>query len=309
MSRAITFSVFTPTFNRKHTLSRVYECLLAQTVQDFEWVIIDDGSTDGTEDLVRTWQPNTPFPIIYKWQVNQGKHIAYNTAAGMIRGELFTSIDSDDEIVPEALETLSRRWAAIESDTKERLAGMTFISKDQHGNIVGDLFPQDGEIVDLMEIILVRKIMGEKGGFVRSSVLRMYPFPEDVKNVYVPESIFMQRMARDWKTICVNEVLRIYWIDERPDHLGEQMKTRKNYPGDRLNSLSMLNNSMRFFWRLPKIFLGNAVLFGKISFYLGKGIRVQAKELKPGLGKALWLFGLPLSYVLYLREKSNRETH
>ena len=83
------FTVCTPTFNRAHTLDRVYDSLMAQTFKDFEWVIIDDGSSDRTKELVSEWQSEAPFPIRYEFQKNQGKHIAVNLGAQLAAGELF----------------------------------------------------------------------------------------------------------------------------------------------------------------------------------------------------------------------------
>ena len=98
------FTVFTPTYNRAHTLSRVYKSLADQTFKNFEWLIVDDGSTDGTKVLIEKWTEEASFPIRYFYQENQGKHIAHNLGVKKARGELFLSLDSDDTCVPEALE-------------------------------------------------------------------------------------------------------------------------------------------------------------------------------------------------------------
>jgi len=143
MSVKILFTVFTPTYNRKELLHRVYNSLQNQTFSGFEWLVIDDGSTDGTEDLIKFWQKKSPFSIIYHKQPNQGKHVAYNTAAKFAKGELFTAIDSDDEIIPTTLERLKFHWDNFTIQEKSYVAGISFNSNDQFGNLVGTKFPKD----------------------------------------------------------------------------------------------------------------------------------------------------------------------
>src|SRR5271157_5948645 len=99
------FTVFTPTYNRVRLLPRVYNSLCKQTYSNFEWLIIDDGSTDGTPDLVKKWESEGHLSIRYYHQENQGKHIAWNKAADLARGEYFLCADSDDEFVPNSLES------------------------------------------------------------------------------------------------------------------------------------------------------------------------------------------------------------
>jgi len=293
------FTVFTPSYNRAWSLPRVFNCLKTQTIKDFEWIIVDDGSTDNTRELVEQWQQLAEFSIIYHWQPNQGKHIAYNTVASLAKGELFTNIDSDDEIIPEALETMAKRWGVVAEEQRKYVSGIMFVSKDQYGNIIGDKFPEDGEICDLAELLLVRKIKGDKGGFLQTRVFKMYPFPESVKNVLVPEMVFIHQLAHDWKTMCVNDVLRIYWIDEREDHLGGQFADPKSYSGIRLSHLALLNYSTRLFWRIPKTFFANTAYYIKTSLHLKISLYKQCKDIETMMGKMIWMLSLPAGYLLY----------
>ena len=107
LSPSFTFTVFTATRNRAHTLPRVYESLKAQTFRDFEWLIVDNESTDGTPDLVARWQEEAPFPVRYFYQANRGQQGSRNRAAAEARGELFLTLDSDDSLLanhPRALQ-------------------------------------------------------------------------------------------------------------------------------------------------------------------------------------------------------------
>lgn len=299
------FSIFTATYNRKDLLPRAYESVKRQTLRDFEWIIIDDGSKDGTGDMVRQWQAEADFPIIYQWQPNGGKHIAFNAVSKYARGEFVLSLDSDDEFVPETLERYKYHWDSLMPEQRAQIGCIMCLVEDQHGKIVGESFPKQTEIVDFWELFLRRKVRGEKGAALVADVYRQFLYPEDIRNVYMPEGIFLHRMSVKWKTYCVNEVLRIYWTqDERADHDGDRMKTKANWPGNHLYHLAFLNYTMRQFWSAPRIFIANAVYYSKLSFHLGQGVGRQYRNLTNGSAKLLWLLCLPVGYALYLRDRN-----
>ncbi len=209
MKKLYRFTVFTPTYNRAHTLSRVYESLKRQTFRDFEWLIVDDGSTDNTRELVENWQKQNLFPIRYLWQENAHKKAAFNHGVREARGELFLPLDSDDEALPEALETFNRIWLDIPDVDRSRFSAVTGLCCDPAGKVVGDYFPSDIFDSDSLETFFRYDIKGEKWGFQRTDVLREFPFPIEV-NGLVPESVIWFRIARKYKTRYVNIVLRVY---------------------------------------------------------------------------------------------------
>lgn len=304
------FTVFTPTYNRIDTLPRVYKSLQVQTFRNFEWVIIDDGSSDGTGDMVKLWQQQgNDFPIIYQWQPNQGKHIAYNSVAKLARGLLFTSIDSDDEIIPITLERLKFHWDHFSGEEKKTVAGVSFLGLNQYGVLIGDKYPKDYLIMDLMSMYFLNKVKGDKGGMVQTRAFKMYPFPEHIKNIVVPEGTFMYQLAHDWKMCFINEALGKFWVDDRGDSLSLFSTTKKNYAGAHYGHLCFLNYNMRFFTRRPKLCIGEATRYCSLSFHLGIGLSKQVHAIKPLFAKMLWLGSLPLGYFYYLknkRENTNR---
>ena len=133
-------SIFTPAYNRAHTIVRTYESLCRQTCKDFEWLVVDDGSTDNTHELVDQWIAEGKISIRYIYQDNQGMHGAHNTALRNITSELNVCIDSDDWMPDNAVEIILKFWREVRSD---RLAGIIGLDVDAKGNVIGMDFPKD----------------------------------------------------------------------------------------------------------------------------------------------------------------------
>lgn len=127
-----TLTVFTPTYNRAYTLQRTYESLCKQTSLDFEWLIVDDGSTDNTSELVDEWKKHLMFPIRYFRKQNGGLHTGYNVAIQNIETELCMCCDSDDYLPSDAVETIVKTWRERGSDKLAGIIGLDFIhGKDE----------------------------------------------------------------------------------------------------------------------------------------------------------------------------------
>jgi glycosyltransferase involved in cell wall biosynthesis len=295
---AVRFTVFTPTYNRASTMHRVYESLQKQTFRSFEWLIVDDGSTDDTEGLVSAWQKTAAFPIRYVTQPNQGKHIAFNRGVAEARGELFLTLDSDDACVPSALERFNSYWDTIPEGEKDRYSAVTCLCVDENGRLVGDRFPRDVTDSDSLEIRYRYHVRGEKWGFHRTAVLRQYPFPN--KPHYIPESLVWTRIARRYKTRFVNEPLRVYFNDQ-PSLSTE--KAWRMARGVRLLHLTALNEEVDYFRYAPVQFLRSAVHYVRFSRHAGVGLREQFADLNNALARALWVLALPLGLAVYLRDE------
>ena len=139
-----TLTVFTPAYNRAHTLPRTYESLCQQKCKDFIWLIVDDGSQDNTAELVRLWQArDNGFEIRYIYKENGGMHTAHNTAYEHIDTELNTCIDSDDKLAPDAVEKILRKWDQVKD---QGYAGIIGLDADFEGKIIGK-----GKHEDLLE--------------------------------------------------------------------------------------------------------------------------------------------------------------
>ena len=132
-------TIFTPAYNRAHTIGRTYESLCRQTCKDFEWLVIDDGSTDNTKELVAGWMKENKIPIRYIYQENQGMHGAHNTAYKNIHTELNTCIDSDDWMPDDAVEKIVNTW---KKEGNLNLSGLVGLDIGENGSVIGTKFPE-----------------------------------------------------------------------------------------------------------------------------------------------------------------------
>lgn len=203
------FTVFTPTYNRANTLHRVYDSLFVQTFRDFEWLIVDDGSSDNTANLVKKWQSEAFFSIRYIYQENKGKHVASNVGIREARGELFLFFDSDDACVSKALECFKFHWDSMSAEEKKSFSTISALCVDIEGKLIGREYP--GDIVDANSVwqqILLRT-SGERWGVNRTDILKKTPFPEIPSEKFISEGIVWNRMALSYRARFINERLRI----------------------------------------------------------------------------------------------------
>ena len=169
-------TVFTPTFNRAYILPKLYASLCEQTCQDYEWLIVDDGSTDHTKELVEGWINKKKISIRYVWQENGGKMRAYNRAVGLAKGELFVCVDSDDILASETVIADSLQFwdQHCNEKTEKPLAGMVSFKISPNGK--GFLHVKEGFEIKSSEDIY-RMYTGEHTDFVRTEILKDYPYP------------------------------------------------------------------------------------------------------------------------------------
>ncbi len=308
------FTIFTATHNRAHTLHRVYESLLSQTYRDFEWLVVDDGSTDETRLRIAAWQAIAPFPIRYLYQEPQGKHVAYNRAALEAEGEWIVCIDSDDACVPQALERMQARWNDIPVELRSRYSGLDCHCMDTDGNQLGSDYPLDGLTSNYPEMRHQYRVTGEKWGFQRTVILRNYPFPAfpESKMTHVPEAVVWSPMTVAYPVLYVNECLRIYYQDPTPHTVGSEHLTKRklaivNPVGLLLMSQTSLNVEMGYFKSSPLTFIKAAINWNRARFHvrdrISAAIRTQLRSrISSRLGQLLCLLTLPVGYALYRRD-------
>ena len=169
-----TLTVFTLTYNRAYCLHKCYESLLRQTCRDFEWLVVDDGSTDNTRELVNGWIQEGKIPVRYIYKKNGGMHTGYNTAYDNIFTELAVCIDSDDYMTDDAVEKIVTHWQA---DKDEKYAGMVFLDITEDRKVIGTKMPEQksATVYDLYNRLGVK---GDKKQVYRPELIRPFHSPE-----------------------------------------------------------------------------------------------------------------------------------
>jgi glycosyltransferase involved in cell wall biosynthesis len=205
LSPPVTISVLTAAYERAATLPRLYQSLARQSLRDFEWVIVDDGSSDATGELVRSLRAEAEFPIEYVRQENQGKHAAINRAVERARGEFCAIIDSDDWYGPNALRGMLSCWESIPAERRDEYADVEGLRVDPDGALVCDRYPSDVFDSNAFELIALHEVCGDKIGMFRRDVLLEFPFPEDI-GWHVTPALVWNRIAARYSTRYVNEV-------------------------------------------------------------------------------------------------------
>lgn len=200
-------TVFTPTYNRGYLLDKLYRSLLKQTNTDFEWLIIDDGSTDDTKAIVQSFIRDDKIKIRYIFQENGGKHRAINRGLDIAEGELFFIVDSDDTLIPTAIELILEKYKSVENCPE--FAGISFNKGYSEEEIVGETF--SSEYVDCTNLERGRNnILGDKSEVYKTKILREIKFPEIEGENFMSEIVLWNEVARQgYKLRWYNEIIYI----------------------------------------------------------------------------------------------------
>ncbi|WP_156929866.1 glycosyltransferase family 2 protein [Brackiella oedipodis] len=298
------FTVLTPTYNRAHTLERVYQSLQKQDFADFEWLIIDDGSTDHTNQLVTDWINEKKLPIRYIWQQNQHKKIAVNNGVANAQGQLIVILDSDDELTPNALSQLWQEWNQIPERHHASYISITGLCASPSGQIIGDKYPQNRQDMTSLEMYFRYHPAGEKFGCLNAAVLRKFPYPNI--DGFVPESLIWRKIARHgFKTRFVNVVYRIYHEtqaqDTSHDSLSQAGKQdpRRFAMGYVLLARDTLVECKTWFLRRPSEFFKAAVRYSRFKLHMGQTPLPELARLKGFFARFMVCLTYPFAYILY----------
>lgn len=219
MENKIILTIFTPAYNRAHTLHRTYESLCQQTCKEFIWLVVDDGSEDNTAELVRQWQAkDNGFEIQYIYKENGGMHTAHNVAYDNIHTVLNTCIDSDDKLALGAVEKILSKWEQIKD---QNYAGIIALDADFDGNVCGKGFPE-GMTETTVIGYYVAGGRGDKKLIYRTDIIKGYPeYPVFEGEKYVSLSYKYRLIDQDYKMAVLDEI--VCNVEYQPDGSSNTM--------------------------------------------------------------------------------------
>lgn len=291
-------TVFTPAYNRADLLPRCYQSMLSQTNKSFVWMVVDDGSTDNTKELVEKWIKEThEIEIQYYYKENGGLHTAYNEAIAHIETPLCVCIDSDDWMPENAIEKILSFWEKYGSD---KVAGIVGLDYTPDGKVIGDPLPNQ-KTVNLIDLLIGKYpiINGDRTNVVRTELYKKFApmkvFPGE-KN-FNPHYMHLQ-ISREYDFLVLNENLR--YVEYQPEGMSDSMlKQYRNSPNSfaeiRKLYLSFPGTSLKFRIRHSIHLAANRALSGKLLL-----------SVRENPNKLLAFFALPVGWGLkqYITSKT-----
>lgn len=207
-----TITIFTPVYNREKTLLRLYNSLLEQTNMDFEWLIVDDGSTDDTYNVLKNFINENRINIRYFYQENKGKHVAHNKGVRECKTELFLCVDSDDYLEKNAVEVILKEWEKIR--LQENVAGIVAYRGEPNGGIIGTEFPI-GITMSTLSNLYKKGKTGDTALIFKRNILDKYPFPEFEGEKFLRESVVYDEIDKNYSLLVVPQIIYVceYLID------------------------------------------------------------------------------------------------
>ncbi|MCA6069110.1 glycosyltransferase family 2 protein [Chryseobacterium sp. RG1] len=283
-------TIFTPTYNRANLLSRLYNSLCLQTFQDFEWVIVDDGSQDDTENVIKKFIEESKIPIVYSKQENSGKHIAINKGVSLAKGELFFIVDSDDFLLPNAVEMVSNNYSNIQN---VEVAGLSFRRGYDAQIPIGSSNFKTPFLMNVFEFRYGKKVVGDMAEVIKTDIMKKYTFPKLLNEKFLTEGLIWNRIGQKFKFLWLPEVIYIgeYLEGGLTDN---NFSVRKKSPEGTLIFYSELQRMpINFFYKLRA-----NINYWRFAKFSNRSFISKFKDVR----FILSFFGLPLSLIFFIKD-------
>lgn len=288
-------SILTPTYNRGKLLLPLYESLKNLTFEDFEWLIVDDGSEDDTEQYALSWIAhnieNAEFPIRYIKKSNGGKHTAINRGVREANGELILILDSDDTLPADSLATIAQYYEQCKG--YKDCAGVCGLMAHHDGQLIGTGFPKEPMYESALQFRYAKKgnVTGDLLEVYKTSVMREFPFPEIENEKFCPESLVWNRIANKYKLFCFNKV--IYYRDYLEGGLTSKIvRIRMNSPiASTMTYAEMLDYNISLKWKIR-----SAINYWRFKYC------IKNKSLKAPAVKWYWKAFQIIGLIMHLKD-------
>lgn len=283
-------TVLTPTYNRAYILSKVYDSLVRQTNKQFEWLVIDDGSTDNTYEVVSKYINESKIKIKYFYKENGGKHTALNYGVKKVNTKYVIILDSDDYLKEDCIEIVLKKWNKY--DKNKKIGCLSFLKVFPNNKVIGKTYEESEIISNHIDFRYNRSLLGDMCEVFRSSVLKKYPFPVFENEKFLSEAIVWNKIAYDYDTVYIN--YPIYVANYLEDGLtSNSLKLRYNNPIGALENANMfLDNRFKLSIRLK-----NAILYNGFSIIAGKNF---ISILNKSNNKFLTLLFYPVGLIFWV---------
>lgn len=271
-------TILTPTYNRLSTLKRLFRSLCEQTNKNFVWMILDDGSDDGTQDFVGSIINEKTFKIEYFYNNNVGKHKIINMFDNKLKTDLVIIVDSDDTLLAEAISIVYYYWQKFNS---KYIAGLAFHKANIDSKfIIGDVFPPQQKITSHENMRIIIGVKGDKAEVWLSQQFKSIHFQEFENEKFISEIHKYIQLSGDRPFVYINEI--IYLCEYSKDGLSKNIRKLQfsNPKGALFNSSILLNKNypllvrfkalvqsiyfiylIRNYKRLPNMFLNYPLMF------------------------------------------------
>lgn len=288
-----TITVVTPTYNRANELEKAFNSLKEQTEKDFEWLVIDDGSTDNTEDVIKNFKKETNFDISYYKQDNQGKHIALNIAFKKVKTELLMILDSDDCLTRTAIEEILLIHNKYKDDDK--VVAYVF----QKGKLnapterITQVFKKEEFIDNYNTYIINKEIKGDKEEVFKTKILKNYSYPQYLGEKFVGEGVLWSKISHNYDMVFCNKIIYLCeYLDGGLTKSGRSFRM-KNPQGGKYHAEEYLDKRYK-----NKIRIKNAILYLVYSKALKEN---YFKILKNRKEKILFIMAKIPSEIIYYK--------
>lgn len=283
-------TILTPTYNRKNTIKQAYDSLLKQTSKNFEWMIVDDGSEDNTKELIDKFIKEDKIKITYFYKENGGKHTALNYGIQKIKSEYTMILDSDDYLLPNAIELIERKWKKYKN--QENIACLSYIKVFPNNETIGKKYKEEEIISNHIDFRYNKNLLGDMCEIFKTSILKEYPFPVYNNERFLSEALIWNKIALKYDTVYVNKPVYV------AEYLGEGLSNNffklvaKNPIGASENSNMFLLKNFNL-----KIRIKNSILYNGYCFMAKKKLK---DIISNSNNKFLTILFMPAGFCFYI---------